>query len=106
MRFFLRKPSYRASCRAEIVNIHWTWALAALVILAGCQEAGPKLEPTTHVTGEASDGSPISTPGAFGSELIDTGFGGAEPTIGIDAQGALFVAAFDHVIKSTDAGLR
>ena len=64
------------------------------------------MSPITDATPGTQDPMPSTTPGGFGSELIDTGRAGAEPTIGIDQQGTIYVMAYDDVLKSTDDGLR
>lgn len=80
------------------------WTLLVALAVSGCAGGGPILSPVTDSSG-ANDPMPSTTPGNFGSELIDTGRHGAEPTIGIDRSGAIFVMAYDDVLKSIDAGI-
>lgn len=97
--------SYIGSFRAEPVERVAAWSLLVVMLLAGCAGSGPRISRTTEPGSESPDPQPSAMPGGFGSELIDTGYRGAEPTIGIDNDGAVYVTAFDHVLKSSDDGL-
>lgn len=81
------------------------WTLAILLLLSGCAGGGPRISRTTDTGPGSHDPMPSTTPGGFGSELIDTGRAGAEPTIGIDRSGAIYMMAYDDVLKSTDDGV-
>src|ERR1044072_6995925 len=71
-------------------------ALAVLLLLSGCL-SGPKAQPEP----------PVATPADAAAATFfvhDVGEQGAEPSIGVTSDGAIFFQAFQKTMKSTDGG--
>lgn len=93
-----------------------TALLLASPALAGCLDGDepteqstptiPALEPAPRVVRFDGAGTVLPLAGqALGDAAVHlTGFQGAEPTMGVTSSGALFVAAFEEVLRSMDQG--
>ncbi|MEK6985415.1 MAG: sialidase family protein [Candidatus Thermoplasmatota archaeon] len=102
--------------------MHRSVVLVALVVLAGCAAPAPEpvasttqapttVDPDLRILGNGT-GLPAAFEGGFEFDWKNIGFSGTEPTMGIAASGALFMAGFEPgalgvvqtVLRSTDGG--
>ena len=88
-------------------------ACLALALMAGCfsndkpepAPAVPEPTPTIPVgVTTAADEVPLEFQAGFQAVSAGTGEQGGEPNIGVTSSGAVFVTAFQNVVRSTDGG--